>query len=213
MLQRERHTRMTTPNDFVPAFNELLSRQNDARLIGQVLDGRTELFADLLHPHLPGLFRLVRARMRDDPDAEDLIQQTVLKALTKLEQFRDEASFRTWLTKIAVNEVRQWQRKRVTSRLVSIDQAPLIYVSVVDPAASPFQECERRETVRSLQTALAKLPAPYRRMIHLRDVQQLSIAETAGLLHASIPTVKTRHRRARLQMAHLLGPLRPALAF
>lgn len=186
-----------------------LSRENDAQLIAQVLGGRSELFAKLLAPHLPSLFRLVRARMLDDAEAEDVIQQTVLKAFTKLQQFRYEASFRTWLSQIAINEVRQLQRKRLSCAMISLDQNS--FLQLADSAASPFEECERHERTTSLQRALPKLPEDYRILIRLRDLQQLSIAETAGLLQLSIPTVKTRHRRARLRMARLLAPIRPTV--
>lgn len=197
-----------TPFSSAGTAKEQLSRQNDARLIAQVLSGQNEAFADLLQPHLSGLLRFVQAKMRDDSEAEDIVQQTVFKAFTKLQQFRSEASFRTWLIQIAVNEVRQWQRKCRTSRTISIDQTAPERVKFADPSASPFQVCERQETIRSLQMALAKLPEAYGLMIRLRDLRQLNIAETAGLLHLNISTVKTRHRRARLLMARLLAPMR-----
>ena len=191
------------------ATNSVLSKENDAQLIAQVLSGGSELFSSLLEPHLPRLFRLVRARMRDDAEAEDVIQQTVLKAFTKLHQFRHEASFRTWLSQIAVNEVRQLQRKRLSCTMISLDQNS--FLQWTDQAASPFEECEQNERINSLQKALPKLPEDYRILIRLRDLQQLSIAETAGLLQLSIPTVKSRHHQARLRMACLLAPIRPAV--
>lgn len=188
---------------------EGISRHKDALLIAQVLDGQKEVFADLLQPHLPALTRLVHAKMRNNSEAEDLVQQTILKAFTKLQQFRSEANFRTWLIQIAVNEVRQWQRKCRISRTISFDQTPPERMKLADPAASPLQKCERRERVKSLHIALAKLPEAYQLMIRHRDLWELNIAETAGLLHLKISTVKTRHRRARLMMARLLIPLQP----
>jgi len=198
------------PLDGSPAVtNGGLSNVSDAQLIAEVLSGRSELFSSLLEPHLPTLLRFVRARIRDDAEAEDVIQQTLLKAFTKLQQFRHEASFRTWLSQIAVNEVRQLQRKRLSSVIISLDQNS--FLQFADSAASPFEECERHERITSLQRALPKLPEDYRILIRLRDLQQLSIAETAGLLQLSIPTVKSRHHQARLRMARLLAPIRPAV--
>lgn len=206
-IVRESRALCYAPLNSAGTAKEQLSRQNDTRLIAQVLRGQNEAFAELLQPHLSVLFRFVQAKMRDDSEAEDIVQQTVFKAFTRLQQFRSEASFRTWLIQIAINEVRQWQRKRQASRTISIDQTQPERVKFADPSASPFQDCERHEMVQTLHRALSKLPEAYGLMIRLRDLRQLNIAETAGLLHLKISTVKTRHRRARLLMARLLAPM------
>ena len=85
------------------------SHAEETVLIGQILVGRKELFDDLLEPHLTSLFRFVRSRMGSDSEAEDVIQVTILKAFTHLAKFRFEASFRSWLIRIAINEVAQCQ--------------------------------------------------------------------------------------------------------
>ena len=178
--------------------------QEEIRLVCKVLEGRKDLFDDLLQPHLTALFRFVRAKMRHDPEADDVIQSTMLKAYLRLEQFRFEASFRTWLTAIALNEILQWHRKRVGSRLLTVRPMTLSQLPIADQGASPLRECQRLELAALLHRALGKLPEKYQHVIRLRDLQDLSLSETAAMLRLSIATVKTRHRRARLQMQRFL---------
>jgi RNA polymerase sigma factor (sigma-70 family) len=123
------------------------SSQEEARLICEVLEGRKDLFGDLLQPHLTSLLHFVRAKMRYDSEADDIIQTTVLKALTRLDQFRFEATFRTWLMAIALKEIQDWRRRRVHSRFVILDPAALSQLPIADQGASPLRECQRRETV------------------------------------------------------------------
>jgi RNA polymerase sigma-70 factor (ECF subfamily) len=196
-----------TLTKLVPALTatgEYRSSQEESLLIGQILEGRKDLFGDLLQPHLTAVLRLVRAKMRNDSEADDVIQQTILKAFTRLEQFRFEASFKTWLIRIAIREVLQWRRSRAPTRFLALDQFALAQLQVTDQAASPLKQCECRETVGLFHRALARLPQKYRVMIHLRDLEGFSISETARLLHLSVPAAKTRHRRARLQMVRFL---------
>jgi RNA polymerase sigma-70 factor (ECF subfamily) len=179
------------------AESRVRSSQEEALLIGQVLEGRQDLFCDLLRPHLPVLPRVVRAKMQNDPEAEDVVQPIVLKAFARLDRFRFEASFRTWLTRIAINEVLQWHRGPVASRFFALEQSALAELQIVDQAFSPLKEYERCETARLVRGALAKLPEDYRVMIRLRDLEGRSVAETARLLRLSVPAAKTRHYRAR----------------
>ena len=173
-------------------------------MICKVREGRKDLFDDLLQPHLTALFRFVRAKMRHDPDADDVIQSTMLKAYLRLEQFRFEASFRTWLMAIALNEILQWHRKRVASRMLTVRPMALSQLPIADQGPSPLRECQRQELAALLQRALGRLPEKYQLVIRLRDLQDLSFSETAARLRLSIATVKTRHRRARLQMMRFL---------
>jgi len=189
------------------------SNADEERLIGQVLKGQPDLFADLLEPHRTSLLRFVQAKMRYDPEADDIVQLTIIKAFTRLKEFRLQASFRTWLLKIAINEILQWHRKRGNSRLRTFDTAVIAQLPVVDPSSCPARECQRRETNRLLYIALAKLPPRYQNVIRLRDLEGHSILETAELLNLSVPAAKTRHHRARQKMRRFLGGvLKPALA-
>jgi RNA polymerase sigma-70 factor (ECF subfamily) len=173
-------------------------------LIRQVLAGRRDLFEQLLQPHMRLLSHFVRTRIRNDMHADDIIQDTLMKALTRLAQFRSEASFRTWLIQIAINEIRQLHRKQMHSRAsISIHDA-FPEERLISTASSPIEDYERQETLRGIDSALCKLPEIYQNVVRLRDLQELSIAETAGLLQLSIPAVKTRHRRGRLLLSQFL---------
>jgi RNA polymerase sigma-70 factor, ECF subfamily len=146
------------------------SNGEEGRLIARILEGRKDLFGDLLQPHMAPLFRLVRAKMRHDPEADDVIQITIVKAFTRLEQFRFEATFRCWLMGIAINEVLQWYRRRMPSRLLVLNPIAIAQLQVADQTASPLTECQRREMARLLHRALARLPEKYQAVIRLRDL-------------------------------------------
>jgi RNA polymerase sigma-70 factor, ECF subfamily len=180
------------------------SNENEAFLVRQVLTGRKERFWELLQPHIAVLSHIVRGQIRNDSEAEDVVQDTLLKAYTRLGQFRFEASFRTWLIQIAINESRQWYRRGLRSRLPSFDQSPVAENQIVDDVPSPLDECERQEMIRSLHRALANLPEKYQSVIRLREFEYLSISETARSLHLSVSAVKSRHRRGRLLMTRFL---------
>jgi RNA polymerase sigma-70 factor (ECF subfamily) len=176
-------------------------------LINKILGGQRDLFADLITPHLTPLLRVVRARIGAHPDVEDIVQQTALKALTHLEQFRFEASFRTWLIQIGLNEARAWRRKCAYSRILALDLPTLTQLPAADESPSALVECQRSETIVHMRAALARLPEKYRCVILMRDIEGLSISEVARQLGLTIPAVKTRHRRARQKMARSLGRL------
>ena len=179
----------------------------EVELIRNILGGRRELFADLIAPHLRPLLRTVRAIIGCHPDVEDIVQQTALKALTHLDQFRFEASFRTWLIRIGLNEANAWRRKCATSRFLALDANTLTQLPVADESHSPWVEYQRSEAIARLRTALAGLPEKYRVVILLRDLYGFSLSEVAGRLGLTIPAVKTRQMRARQKMANLLRPL------
>jgi RNA polymerase sigma-70 factor (ECF subfamily) len=177
----------------------------EVSLIREILGGRRDLFGDLITPHLRPLIQIVRATMGGHPDVDDIVQQTALKALTRLEQFRCEASFRTWLIKIGLNEVRDWRRKCVSSRLLALDVPTLAQFPDAEERHSPLVECQRNEAVVRLRAALPRLPKKYRLVIILRDFEDLNFSEIAQRLGLTIPTVKTRHLRARRKLATVLA--------
>jgi len=177
----------------------------EVALIRKILGGRRDLFADLMAPHLMPLLRTVRAKVGGHSDVEDIVQQTALKALTHLEQFRFRASFRTWLIQIGLNEVRQWRRKAASSRYVALDPTVLTQLSAADESHSPLAECQRGEVIARLRSTLAWLPEEDRIIILLRDLEELSLSEVARRLRLTLPAAKTRHWRARRKMAELLG--------
>src|SRR5579864_3571063 len=179
----------------------------EGELIRKILGGRTNLFGDLIAPHLTPLLRALRATIGNYVELEDIVQQTVLKAFTHLEQFRFEASFRTWLIRIGLNEARACRRKCASSRILALDPAALIQLPVADESHSPRVEYERHEASARLRAALARLPEKYRVVILLRDLYGFTLSEVAGRLGLTIPAVKTRQLRARQKMVRFLRPL------
>src|SRR5690348_1095617 len=125
------------------AYAPNMTGMEEAGLIREIIDGRRELFADLIGPHLIPLLHIVRRTTGRHPDVEDIVQQAVIKALTHLDQFRFEASFRTWLIRIGLNEARQWQRKYAASRFVAVDLPTLTQLRAADESRSPLVECQR----------------------------------------------------------------------
>jgi RNA polymerase sigma-70 factor (ECF subfamily) len=188
------------------AYTPNMTGTEEVGLIREILGGRRDLFGDLIAPHLMPLLRMIRATMGGrHPDVDDIVQQTALKALTRLEQFRCEASFRTWLIRIGLNEARDWRRKCASSRLMAIDLPRLTQFPVFDESHSPLVEYQRSEASIRLRAALARLPEKYRVVIYLRDFEDLNVAQVAQRLGLTIPAVKTRHLRARQKLAKFLG--------
>ena len=182
---------------------ELPSKEAEEFLIDSALQGRHDAFGDLVRPYLGSLNRFARTRLRSESEAEDIVQQAVLSAFSHLRQFRREASFRTWLGAIAVNEVIHWHRGRAVAPLRSLDETH--EAALLDPSTSPDAACRRKEEAESLYRAMAKLPKKYRQMIQLRDLHELSVAETAHALSLTVGAVRTRHHRARKLLAHRLA--------
>ena len=166
----------------------------DSVLIELTLAGQTACFNVLIDRHQAAVRTRIRSMTQKTGDEDDLVQQVFFKAWRHLADFRSEAQFRTWITQIATNEVRQRYRREshspLCAALVSLDT----FASKIE---SPQQSLERSETVEAVRRAIAHLPAIYRQILVLRELKQLSESETARSLRASIPMVKSRLFRAR----------------
>lgn len=151
------------------------------------------------------LFRIARAVIRDDGEAEDIVQETYVRAFTRLESFRGESSFSTWLTRIALNEALGRARKRKPSAgLAELDtitadaqgaQIVMFPTSLMPPDA--HAELGRSQVRELLEFAVDELPDAFRIVFVMRDVQELSVEETAAQLSLKPETVRTRLHRAR----------------
>jgi RNA polymerase sigma-70 factor, ECF subfamily len=181
------------------------SGESEKVLVSRALQGWNDAFADLLQPCLKPLNRFARTRLHSESEAEDVVQQSVLRALSHLGQFRGEASFKTWLGAIALNEVLRCLKGRTFTCLQPLHKSPA--ACLADPTSSPHAQCEQREEVRRLHKALTRLPEKYRLIIQLRDLGELSIAETARSLSLSSSVVRTRHHRARKLLIRSLSTL------
>ena len=165
---------------------------SDDAVVGRVLAGDCESFEVLMRRYNQRLFRAARSVLRDDAEAEDVVQDAWVRAYTNLRQFAGRASFATWLTRIAIHEALARRRRRLRHRALCDDAATLS-----SHARPPEEEVGAREVAAAIEAAIDALPASYRMAFVLRDVQGLGTAETAACLDVPEATVKTRLHRAR----------------
>ena len=199
---------MAEPNSILNNPGQADTRELE--LIAEVQRGRTDLFYELVRPYERRVFAAALAILRNDSDAEDVVQEAMLKALANIRQFRAEARFSTWLIQITVNEALMRRRKERRGVVESIDErrdedseyAPRDFA---DWREIPSETLERKEVRQKLTEALAALDRKYREVFVLRDVEHLNIQETAEALGISVASVKTRLLRARLMLRDLLA--------
>lgn len=163
-----------------------------------------ETYEELVTPHVALLRKWVRGRVARREDAEDVVQQTLLLGLRHVDQFRFEASFSTWLCRIAMNVIRAGFRRPEHQRLLIIDPNAMRGFELQDPGESALGCLQRRETNAALYQAIARLPEIYRTVVELRDLRGLSLRETSRLLRLSHGAIKSRHHRARGLLLRIL---------
>jgi RNA polymerase sigma-70 factor (ECF subfamily) len=183
---------------------------DDQELLQRVRAGEREAFYTLVSRYERPLYRSALAITRNPTDAEDVVQETFLRAYEHLAQFRGEAKFQTWLTQIALNTARMKLRKNHGALWESLDQPRATEEGVLprdvrEWRENPEQQLGREEIEALLHQALKGLPAGYREVVALRDIQLLSTQETAEILGLSVANVKTRLLRARLQLRERLA--------
>ena len=153
-------------------------------------------FTELLQPNLLPLNRFVFGMVGNRFDAEDIVQETVVKAFIHFADFRAESKFKTWLMSIAVNEVRTRRRSEFRSRMSYFDFDQLERLTSATSSDSPFRQYQENETTRRVQKAMVSLHPSYKEMIRLRAFDGLNIADTAQRLSISVPAAKARYYRA-----------------
>ena len=180
-------------------------------LVRRVQNGERELFYQLVQPYERRVYSAAYAILRNESEAEDAAQEAALKAFKHIKQFRAEAKFSTWLLQITINEARMRRRKQQAHVMESIteqqnEDGDYIPRDFADWREIPSETLERHEVREALMKALAMLGEKYREVFVLRDMQHLSIDETAKVLDISTASVKTRLLRARLMLRDLLSP-------
>jgi RNA polymerase sigma-70 factor, ECF subfamily len=182
----------------------------DVALVDAARQGDTAAFEKLVRQYDRQIFRVAQHITQNREDAEDITQDVFMKAYGKLDQFQGNSKFSTWLTRIAVNESLMRLRKRKTSRTVSMDQEVQteegsIPRDFADWTPNPEQQYGSSELSDILQRTIAGLPPGFRTVFTLRDIENLSTEETAEALGLSVPAVKSRLLRARLQLRERLS--------
>ena len=187
-----------------------LATFEDSALIKLALAGQTECFMVLTNRHLPAVRRRIGSIVPNTADVDDLLQEVLLKVWRHLSTFRSQSSFRTWMTRVAINEALQSYRR---AGCRPICQALADFDTFASPNESALQSLTRAETTQIVRKAVVQLPAKYRQALILFEFEQLSAREIAQSLHLSIPTVKTRLFRARLLLLAALRRNRPGGLF
>jgi RNA polymerase sigma-70 factor, ECF subfamily len=185
--------------------------EHEAALIGRIQGGERELFYELIRPYERRVFVIVLSILRNEQDAEDAAQDAFLKAFKYLAQFRSESRFSTWLIQVAMNEARLRLRKshlEIMRPIVDQENEDGTYTprDFTDWREIPSEALERKEIRERLVAALGSLAQKYREVFVLRDVEHMSIEDTALALGISAGAVKTRLLRARLMLRDLLSP-------
>jgi len=196
----------------VPAARPQIDNGAEVSLIERVCSGDKQAFYDLIKPYERAVYVSAFSILQNEADAEEVAQEAILKAFTHLKSFRRESKFSTWLIQIAINESRMRLRKDRKHLYESIDdskdaeEGDYIPKDFADWREIPSEELQRGRLKEALQQAIAGLAPKYREVFVLRDVEEMSIAETAKALGITEASVKTRLLRARLQMRDALAP-------
>ncbi|HET7749769.1 MAG TPA: sigma-70 family RNA polymerase sigma factor [Terriglobales bacterium] len=179
-------------------------------LVQAAKKGDVGAFGELVKRYDRNVFRIALHITQNREDAEDVVQDAFLKAYENLEQFQGQSKFYTWLVRIAVNEALMKLRRRRPERMVSLDQEvqteeDSMPREVADWSPNPEQLYNQAELRDILGKTIQGLPPSFRTVFVLRDVEGLSTEETAQALELSVPAVKSRLLRARLQLRERLN--------
>ena len=185
---------------------------SDEEIVNRVVDGQTALYEVLMRRHNERVYRAARSIVRDEDEAEDVMQQAYVNAYVNLRQFDRRAKFSTWLTKIAINEALGRARKRGRYDAVDFTEEENQAVER-QPSNNPEHEAFTGELRSLLEASIDELPDGLREVFMLREVDGLNTAETADCLGVSEDVVKTRLSRSRAalrnQLAERAGILAP----
>ncbi len=185
------------------------SRSEELVLVRAAKNGDDGAFGELVKRYDRNVFRIAQHITQNREDAEDVVQDAFLKAYTNLQGFQEQSKFYTWLVRIAVNEALMKLRRRRPG-VVSLDEDiqtedDSVPREVADWAPNPEQNYNQAELKEILSRTIQGLPPGFRTVFILRDVEGLSTEETAEALELSIPAVKSRLLRARLQLRERLN--------
>jgi RNA polymerase sigma-70 factor, ECF subfamily len=187
-----------------PQMPEDWNGLSDGEVVAQVLEGRTALFEILMRRYNERVYRAARAIVRDEREAEDVVQQAYVNAYAHLDQFAGRAAFSTWLTRIAVHEALARVRRQGRYEPFDDDRASVEASVLPVPDDDPERQTLTGELRVLLESAIDGLPDGAREVFVLRDVEGLSTADVAASLDVSEDVVKTRLSRARAALRKTL---------
>jgi len=193
----------------MPQTTTQTNLNGDSALVARAQGGDTNAFNQLVGKYERKVFRLAKNITKNQEDAEDVLQETFLKAYSHINGFQGNSKFYTWLVRIAVNEALMKLRKRKSDKTVSMDEGvdtgeEVMVREIAVWEEDPEQRYSREEIRAILDEAVASLRPAFRTVFVLRDIEELSTEETANVLDLSVPAVKSRLLRARLQLREKL---------
>jgi RNA polymerase sigma factor (sigma-70 family) len=177
---------------------------DDTTIVRRILAGEKELFELLLRRYNQKLYRVIRSYLRDADDIDDAMQETYLKAFRKLDQFRSESAFSTWLTKIGINEALYRLKKRANNRTIQLESADVDDPKIIQlpdmKASNPEKIAIGNETKKIIEHAIDSLPEKYRIAYVLKEVEGMTTNEICDTLQINETNLKVRIHRAKTMM-------------
>ena len=181
--------------------------ETDEQLVRKSQQDDERAFGELVSRYESKVYSLALKMLRNPEDAEDVLQDTFLRAYRGIKSFKGNSTFSTWIYRITANSALMRLRKRQLPT-VSIDdaderEAP---INIADWAPGPVEQMLNQETQAAMTEAIDSLPPEFRQVFVLRDIEELSNAEVAEILDLSVAAVKSRLHRARLKVRNRLAP-------
>jgi RNA polymerase sigma-70 factor (ECF subfamily) len=187
------------------ASGEGLKEARDAELVARSKAGDTEAFGELVRRYQKPVFRIVLRMVKSPDDADDLTQDTFVRAHRGLRTFKEEFDFHPWLYRIAVNQAINFLNKRKRQAAVDLEDVPELDIKSGPEPESPLQSASRQEVLKRLDAALERLPEEQRTVFLLRVQEGLSYEEIAETMETPKGTVMSRLARARMALRKYMG--------
>jgi RNA polymerase sigma-70 factor (ECF subfamily) len=195
-------------------IHESTTERDETGIILAICAGETRLFHDLIQPYERTVYRMAFSVLRNEADAEDAAQAACIKVFAKLDDFRMESSFNTWLISIVLNEARGLLRKRKRISIESLDRSMADFSTwsrdIADGRTLPIRQLLQQEIQILVHEAISSLPAMYGDVFRLRELEGRSIYESAEMLGVSESVIKIRLHRARQKLKRYLRIVYPS---
>jgi len=188
------------------------TQERERALISRILGGEMDMFHELIRPYERMVYSTVFAMVKNEAEAEDGAQDTMISAFRHLKSFRGDSKFSTWLVTIAMNEGRKRLRKTKAIGVESLDEVTEEHegdftpVVLTDWREIPSVALEKKEMREKVRAAVQELPQIYKEVVVLRDLEELNQEETAAVLGIPITLLKVRLHRGRIMMQKKLVP-------
>lgn len=187
-------------------MNTLLDNLDDSKLIAQTITGEVEAFGALVDRYQPRLFNAMVHFLRDKTEAEDVVQDAFVLAMTKLDSFKGNSQFYTWLYRIAHNvAISKLRKKRPTMSLdYGTNDDPSPGFGIADDGGQPGDRLEKEEQIQILMKAMERLSEEHRSILILREMEGMDYEAIAGVLQLPVGTVRSRLHRARATLREIM---------